>query len=141
MGLTKIGPNHQIAIPPDAVKALHLTIGDILVGRVQEGKLVLVPRKRVKKTSERQLPPEEQKLLASAQRKIERIRRDPARARGLTDKEAAIAAGAGLIAREQRWWWSEPWQRGERRAERELRAGQTKTFDRVEDFIQDLRAR
>jgi len=139
VSLTKIGPNHRITIPEDAVAALRLTDGDVLEGRIESGKLVLVPWKRTKKGPE--LSAAEQKLLARAQRKIERIRKDLATARGLTPEEANLAARAGLINPDQRWWWTEEWQRGERRTERELRAGRTKSFNSVENLIDDLHSR
>ncbi|SRR6266446_1294532 len=141
MGLTKIGPKRQITIPEDAFRALRLDVGDVLEGRVDDGMLVLVPRERTKKAALPKLTPALRKLLTRAKRKIERIRRDLASARGLTPEEAQVAVRAGLIPRDQRWWWTEPWQRGEREAEGELRAGRTRAFDDVDDLIQDLRGR
>ena len=80
-------------------------------------------------------------LLARAEEKIKRIRQDLASARGLTEEEADAAAKVGLIARDQRWWWTEEWQRGEREVERDLRAGRTKVFRSAEQLIEELRRR
>lgn len=42
------------------------------------------------------------------------------------------------IPAEQRWFWTERWQRMEREADEDLAAGRHETFDNVEDFIADL---
>ena len=140
MSLTRVGRNHQIVIPQDAVKALRLRVGDVLEGRVERDKLVLVPRKRAK-TSAASVTSGRQEILARVTRKIERIRQDPAHTRGLTEEEAVVAACEGLIPADQGWWWTEQWQQGERQADRELKAGRTKAFTNVEDLIRDLRGR
>ena len=80
-------------------------------------------------------------FLARAREKIRRIRRDLASARGLTIEEADVAAKVGLIAQGQQWWWTEEWQKGEREAERDLRAGRIRGFESAEQFFQDLRSR
>ena len=36
------------------------------------------------------------------------------------------------------YWWTEEWQKGERAAERDVRAGRVKTFSSVEELIRDL---
>lgn len=81
----------------------------------------------------------EQKLLGKAREKIQRIRRDLASGRGLTPEEAKAAVKVGLIARDQRWWWTEEWQKEEREAERDLRAGRTKAFESADQLFEDLR--
>jgi hypothetical protein len=82
---------------------------------------------------------EEWKLLARARRTIEHINRDIAHSRGLTPDEADVAARIGLIDREQRWWWTESWQRGEQEVERALRAGRIRSFASAEELIRHLR--
>jgi AbrB family looped-hinge helix DNA binding protein len=138
---TKIGLKRQVTIPRDVFEALRLAVGDVLDVQAQSGKVVLVPKKLMGRAAVPDLTPKEQKLLARAQRKIERIRQDLASARGLTPEEAELAARVGLIAWDERWWWTEEWQRGERAAERDLRAGRTKTFESIEELIKDLRGK
>jgi hypothetical protein len=41
-------------------------------------------------------------------------------------------------ADEQAWFWTEAWQAGEQEAEADLAAGRYKTFDTMEDLIDDL---
>jgi len=82
----------------------------------------------------------EQKALARAEEKIQRIRQDLASARGLTEEEADLASKVGLIALDQRWWWTEESQRGEREVERDLRAGRTQAFESAEQLLDDLRS-
>ena len=87
---------------------------------------MLTPKRPVEKAPAIKLTAGEQKMLISAKRRIERIRKDPLRSRGLTSQEAKIAAKTGLIAKDQMWWWTEEWQKGERAAERDIQAGRTK---------------
>lgn len=42
------------------------------------------------------------------------------------------------VPADQRWFWSERWQRMEREAEADIEAGRVETFDRPEDFLHDL---
>jgi hypothetical protein len=70
----------------------------------------------------------EQRTLARAQAKIDRIRRDLVRAKGLTSEEAKVAAKAGLIDPDQKYWWTEAWQKSERVAETDARAGRLSTI-------------
>lgn len=141
MGTTKIGPKHQITIPKDVFERLHLEVGDVLETEVQQGKLVLVPKKLMEKAPAPKLTAKEQKLLARAREKIKRIRQDLASAQGLTAAEADVAAKVWLIAHDQRWWWTEQWQKGEREAERDLRASRTQAFQSAEQLLEDLRRR
>ncbi len=140
MSTTKIGPKHQVTIPKDVFQRLHLEVGDVLEAEAQQAKLVLVPKKLMEKAPAPRLSAREQKLLGRAQEKIKRIRRDLISARGLTAAEADVAAKAGLIAHDQRWWWTEEWQKGERESERDLRAGRTQAFQSAEQLLEDLRS-
>jgi hypothetical protein len=86
------------------------------------------------------LTPKEQRLLERAKAKIDQINDDLASAKGLTRDEAKVAAKAGLIDPEQAWWWLEPWQKREREAERDLRAGKLiGPFDTAEEAIRALK--
>ena len=49
MSTTKIGFKHQVTIPIDAFERLHLEVGDVLEAEVQQGKLILVPKKLTEK--------------------------------------------------------------------------------------------
>src|SRR5438093_1005933 len=108
---TKIGPKHQITIPRDVFEELRLDVGDILEAGVERGKIVLVPKQLTEKTPVPKLAPKEQKLLLRARQKIERIRKNLPSSSGLTLEETDVAAKAGLIDQDQRWWWTEEWQK------------------------------
>ena len=45
-----------------------------------------------------------------------------------------------LIDKDQTWFWTEEWQAAEREAENDLRAGQVKEFDTLDELIADLDA-
>lgn len=70
--------------------------------------------------------------------KIRSIKENRLTAVGLTPKEAEIAAKAGLVPEEQKWWWTEKWQAGEREVDVALKEGETKEFENVNDLIKDL---
>ena len=38
----------------------------------------------------------------------------------------------------QKWFWTEEWQKGEEEADRDIRTGRVKSFNNVEDLIDDL---
>lgn len=42
------------------------------------------------------------------------------------------------VAAEQRWFWTDRWQKMEREADADIKAGRVKRFDTAEDFIADL---
>ncbi len=42
------------------------------------------------------------------------------------------------VPKDQAWFWSKKWQRGEREANADLRAGRYKAFERMDDLIVDL---
>ena len=135
MSTVRIGPSRQVTLPADVLEKLDLGAGDALEAEVREGKLVLTPK------SAGLLAPEERKLLQQARRKIARIRKDLGRSKGLTPAEADIAVRAGLIDSDQRWWWTEAWQSGERQAERDLKAGRVKVFVNADQLLKDLQKR
>src|SRR2546427_10888873 len=131
MSTVRIGPSRQVTLPADVLEKLDLGAGDALEAEVREGKLVLTPK------STGMLAPEERKLLQQARRKIARIRKDLGRSKGLTPAETDIAVRAGLIDSDQRWWWTEAWQSGERQAERGLQAGRVKVFRNPDQLVKD----
>ncbi len=141
MSATRVSAGNQITIPAEAARKLRLEVGDLLRVEAEGENLVLVP----KRPKEHQHPPRlsmaERKALDRLRKKIGRIRKDLGSSRGLTGSEADLAVKTGLIARDQRWWWLEEWQRGEREAEHDLRSGRARVFENAEDLIRDLRAR
>lgn len=136
MSITKVGPKHQVTIPRDVFERLNLEVGDYLEVEAESGKIVLVPKKLIEKAPVPKLSDKEKKLLPAAKKKIEAIRKDLASAKGLTEQEARVAARVGLIDENQIWWWTEEWQKGERAAEAELRAGKSiGPFTNAEELI------
>lgn len=58
---------------------------------------------------------------------------------GLTREEADVAAKAGLIDPDQKYWWLEDWQKGEREAERDIQEGRISgPFTTAEELIVHL---
>ncbi|MCL6447668.1 MAG: AbrB/MazE/SpoVT family DNA-binding domain-containing protein [Armatimonadetes bacterium] len=43
-----------------------------------------------------------------------------------------------LIPAEQAWFWTREWQAGEKEADEDIAAGRVKTFDRVDDLLEEL---
>ena len=123
MAAVKIGPKHQVTIPRDVFRGLHLNSGDFLDAATEGGRIVLTPLRLATKAPAARLTPAEQKTLLRARAKIEQIRKDLLRAKGLTRDEAAVAAKARLIEPDQQYWWTEGWQKGERAAEADRRRG------------------
>ena len=133
MAAVRIGPKHQVTIPQPVREALNLSAGDFLDAAAEGGRIVLTPLQLSAKAPAPRLTASEQKVLLRARTKIEHIRKDLVRAKGLTREETAIAAKAGLIELDQRYWWTEEWQKGERAAEADRRAGRVVgSFDSVE---------
>jgi len=66
--------------------------------------------------------------------KIQAIQKDLSQSVGLTQEEAEIAAEIGLIAEDQKWWWTETWQEGEREAEEDIKAGRISPPMTVEEM-------
>ena len=43
-----------------------------------------------------------------------------------------------LVDKSQVYFWTEEWQKGEAEAEADIKAGRVKTFDSVEELLEDL---
>ena len=43
-----------------------------------------------------------------------------------------------LIDKSQAYFWTRRWQKGEREASQDIKAGRVKTFDSVDELIKDL---
>ncbi|MGH7597620.1 MAG: AbrB/MazE/SpoVT family DNA-binding domain-containing protein [bacterium] len=141
MPLVKIGPKHQVTIPKEVFESLQLSAGDLLEMRAQNGKGVLIPKRVVERAPAPKLSSKEQTLLMSAKKKIAAINKNIRTAKGLTDPETKVAAKAGLIDPDQRWWWREEWQKGEREAEDDLVNGRvSKPLHSVDELIGHLRS-
>ncbi len=138
----RIGPKHQITIPKKVFEALNLQVGDFIEAAAQGGRVVLTPRQLAAKAPAPRLTSAEQRTLARAKAKIERIQRDLLHAKGLTGMEVQVAARAGLIDPDQLYWWTEAWQKGERAAEADVRAGRLlEPFATVEGFRERIKTR
>ena len=131
----------HLTIPKEIFKKLDLEVGDVLEVAAQAGKGVFIPKRLVPKTSAPRLSDKEQKALASAKKKITAIQKDLKNAKGLTREEADVAAKVGLIASDQKWWWLESWQEGEREAEQDIEAGRGTIHDSPEAFLKSLAGR
>ncbi len=140
MTIVKVRAKHQITIPKPIVKALRLEVGDRLELLTRNGNGTIVLKPVAEKAAKPRLSAKELQTLKSAKRKIAAIQKDLRTAKGLTRTEADVAAKAGLIDPDQRWWWTEEWQAGEREAERDIAEGRTETFDSIEAFINSLRS-
>jgi len=142
MAAVRIGPKHQITVPKDAFEALRLSAGDFLDATVEGGRIILSPVQLTAKAPTARLTAAEQRVLARAKAKIERIRSDLLHAKGLSQEEVQLAAKVGLIDPDQLYWWTEAWQKGERAAEADARAGRALgPFATVEAFREGLRRR
>jgi AbrB family looped-hinge helix DNA binding protein len=87
---TRIGPKHQITIPKDIFEALNLEVGDFLEASIEDGSIVLVPKK--------------------------------------------------LIPKDQAWFWTEEWQKGEKEADEDIKAGRLiGPFESVKEFKKALK--
>jgi len=139
MPFVKIGPKHQITIPKQIFRSLELKAGDIIEMMIQGGKAILVPKQITEKPPVPKLSEREQELLNSARVKIDAINKDRLNANGLTQNEVDVAAKVGLINHEQKWWWTEEWQKGERQAEADIKAGKISgPFESAEELIHEM---
>ena len=80
------------------------------------------------------------KELETVKRKVQAIQENILESEGLTRRETNIAAKAGLIAEDQKWWWTEEWQAGEREAEADIQAGRVEgpmTVDEMREYFGD----
>lgn len=52
--------------------------------------------------------------------------------------EKAVLAPKRLVDKSQTYFWSKKWQEQEREADEDLKAGRVRTFDSVEDLLDEL---
>ncbi len=141
ISLSKISTKHQVTIPQEVFEELRLKVGDIVEIVATQGTATLVPKRIVSRPPALKLTTQEQKLLQFAKKKIEAINKDILTSKGLTLDEADIAAKVDLIDPGQKYWWLEDWQKGERAAERDERAGRYTEYDSPEAFLKSLASR
>lgn len=139
MATTRISPKHQITIPKEVFESAQLEVGDILEAAVGNGKVILTPKHLADKVPAVKFSANERRALTRAQKKIKAMNEDLLNSRGLTRNEAEVAAKAGLIDKNQIWFWLEGWQKGERTAERDVREGRVSgPFETADELIADL---
>jgi len=140
MSTVKIGPKHQVTIPRDVFAQLYLKPGEFLEANTEKGRIILVPQKLTNRIPAPSLTKKEQNILSRAKLKIEKINKDILKSEGLTADEIKISCKVGLIDPEQSWWWTEKWQKEERKSEQEIRKGKFKEFSSIDNLIKDLRS-
>jgi len=142
MSVVKIRPKRQVTIPKEVFSELHLETGDFIEATVEDGKIVMIPKRLAIKTDVIRLTEKEQEILFRATRKTERIKEDIIHSEGLSLEEIELAVKVGLIDRKQAWWWTEEWQKGERQVEREIKEGKLYgPFETFEEFKATLKKR
>ena len=138
MPYVKVGPRHQITIPQEVREAAGITAGDLLEIETERGKVVITPKQVVSRPVAIKLSKKEQDTLLTAKQKIKAIQDDMINSTGLTRAEVDVAAKIGLIDPDQRYWWTEEWQEGEREVERNYADGNFEVFDNAKDFLNSL---
>lgn len=138
--LRKVRKFYQVSLPTRLSRKLGIAEGDYVEMQETRDGILVKPVSVAERVPAARLTPKEQQLLLKAKDKVARIKKDLVSARGLTEEEARVAAKVGLIDPEQMWWWLESWQKGEREADKALRARKVKEFDNVEALIRDLRS-
>ena len=52
--------------------------------------------------------------------------------------DRAVVTPKKLVDKSQAYFWTDDWQKGEAEAEADIKAGRVKTFDSVEELLEDL---
>ena len=99
-----------------------------------------MPRRVIAAAPAVKLSAKEQRALVKARKKIRAIQEDLVNSKGLTRQEVDVATKAGLIDPDQKYWWTDEWQEGEREVERNYAEGHFEEFDNAEDFLNSLPA-
>lgn len=141
MPLVKVKTKGQITIPKKVRDRLGILEGDMVEIDVEGGKGVILPRRVVAAAPTPRLSAKEQRALTRAQKKIAAIQKDLVKSKGLTREEVEVAGKVGLIDPDQKYWWTEEWQKGEREAEQDHRAGRTSgPFETADELVAHLRS-
>ena len=140
MSLRKVRKFYQVSLPTQLSKKLGIAEGEYVEMQETKEGIPVKPVTVTEKTPVARLTSKEQQLLVRAKEKIDHINRDLVSSKGLIKEEARVAAKAGLIDPEQMWWWLESWQKGEREAEADIKAGRViGPFDTAEEAIRALK--
>lgn len=134
----KVNSQGQITIPKPVREALKIKSGDLVEVVVKNGKGMFMPTRLVAEVPAAKLTVKEQQSLSRVKKKIEAIQTDVINSKGLTKDEADVAAKVGLIAEDQKYWWLEEWQKGEREVERNYEKGDYVEYDNAEEFLKSL---
>lgn len=139
--IRKVRKSYQISLPARLGRKFGIVEGDyVQMEEVKEG-IILKPVMVSERIPIARLNQKEQSVLERAKNKIDKVRRDILRAKGLTEGEARVALKAGLISSEQAWWWRESWQKKEREAEADIRGERlVGPFDTAKEAIRALTA-
>jgi len=141
MPLRKVRKFYQVSLPARLSKKFGIAEGDYVEMEETEDGILVKPVTVTERVPAARLTLKEQRILEKARAKMAKIKVDLASAKGLTKEEVRVAAKAGLIDLEQGWWWLEPWQKKERDAEADVKAGRVSgPFENVEELITDLHA-
>ncbi len=136
MPTARVTSKHQVTIPKEVFQAVGLEVGDVLDVTVENGKVVFVPENQADRRADVELSSSERRALTRARKKMKAINEDILHSRGLTRKEVAVAVKAGLIPQDQAYFWTEEWQKDERAAEGDVRAGRVSpAFDDADEAI------
>lgn len=73
MSVIKIRPRQQVTIPKGILSQLHLNAGDFIEAEVEEGKIIITPKRLTVKEDTIPLTKEEQKNLFKTKKKIDQI--------------------------------------------------------------------
>lgn len=138
MPLVKVKTKGQVTIPKKIRDGLGIAEGDLVEIDIQNGRGVIMPRRVVAAAPAPKLSAKEQRALTRAQKKIAAMKKDLVNSKGLTSDEVDVAAKVDLIDPDQKYWWTEEWQEGEREADRDIRAGRGEVFDNPKDFLESL---
>jgi len=134
----KVKTKGQVVIPKQYRDALGIDDGDMVKVELVSGKLIYTPLQITTAPPAVKLNLKEQQALSRAQGKIETIQTDTVNSKGLTKDEADVAVKVGLIAEDQKYWWLEEWQRGEREVDRNYEKGDYVEHDNPEEFLKSL---
>lgn len=53
--------------------------------------------------------------------------------------EGILISPLEMVDRSQAWFWSDEWQKGERKVNKEIKQGKIKRFESLNDFLSDLK--
>jgi AbrB family looped-hinge helix DNA binding protein len=139
MPLVRVKTKGQITLPKQIRDELDLSEGDMVEIDIENGCAVIMPRRVVAAIPTPKLSAKEQQALTRAQKKVTAINENMIASKGLTQDEANAAAKVGLIDPDQKYWWLEEWQKGEREAEQDIKDGRlSDPFDTAEGLIAHL---